>query len=281
MLKLLIGGFIVGVANIIPGVSGGTMMVIFGIFTPVMTAISEILSTKSSFEEKIKHVKYIMILLVGVVIGLVTFANIIEFALANFPTQTKFCFLGMIGFSIPLLKTKEMPNDKISIMPFIIGCAVIILMVLLAPEETNMVITDFPSIELFYLIKMIFLGIIAGAAMFIPGVSGSMLLLILGEYYLFNSLVANVTSFQMNVLIPLGFMAFGILSGIVISSKLTAYALKRNHNATMSLIFGLVIASCIMIIPFDASYNIQVILTSLLAMALGGAVVTGIEKLVK
>ncbi len=281
MLKLLIGGFIVGIANIIPGVSGGTMLVIFGIFTPVMTAISEILSIKTTMQTKIEHVKYIALILIGALIGLVTFANIIEYSLTHFPTQTKFCFLGMIAFSIPLLKRKEMPKEKISVLPFLIGSLIIILMVMLAPEETNMVITEFPNVELFYLIKMIFLGIIAGAAMFIPGVSGSMLLLILGEYYLFNSLVANVTTFEFNVIIPLGFMAVGILLGIVLSSKITSYALKKNHRGTMSFIFGLVIASCIMIIPFDANYTVPVIISSLVVMVFGGLVVTGIEKLVK
>ncbi len=280
MLKIIIGGFIVGIANIIPGVSGGTMMVIFGIFGPVMTAISEILS-KSSLQSKMKHFKFIGILLIGVVLGLVIFANIMELALLHIPTQTKFCFVGMIAFSIPLLKRKEMASDKISIIPFIIGCAIIVAMVLLAPEETNMIITDFPAIDLLYLVKMIFLGVIAGAAMFIPGVSGSMLLLILGEYYLFNSLLANVTSFETNVLIPLAFMALGILTGIVLSSKLTAFALNKSRKATMSLIFGLVIASCIMIIPFDASYDIMTIVTSAVALVIGGGVVLGIEKLVR
>ncbi len=280
MLKLIIGGFIVGIANIIPGVSGGTMMVIFGIFGPIMTAISEILS-KSSFKSKLKHFKYIGILLIGVVLGLVIFANVMEYALMHFPTQTKFCFVGMIAFSIPILKRKEMPKEKINLLPFIIGCAIIVVMVLLAPAEENVVITNFPPIELAYLIKMIFLGILAGAAMFIPGVSGSMLMLILGEYYLFNSLVANATSFQLDVLVPLGFMAVGIASGIILSSKATAFALKKNHRATMSLIFGLVIASCIMIIPFDASFDAATIITSVLAAVLGGGVVVGIEKLVK
>ncbi len=280
MLKLIIGGFIVGLANIIPGVSGGTMMVIFGIFEPVMTGISEILS-KSSFKSKLKHLRYFGILLVGVLLGLVIFANLMEYALTYIPTQTKFAFVGMIAFSIPILKRKEMPKEKISVVPFVIGAAVIVTMVLLAPQETDLIITEFPDITLFYLVKMMFLGVLAGAAMFIPGVSGSMLLLILGEYYLFNSLVASVTSFEVNVLVPLMFMGLGILAGIVLSSKATAFALKKNHRATMSLIFGLVISSCIMIIPFDATYNVTVALTSALALAVGGALVVGIEKLVK
>ncbi len=279
MIKLILGGVIVGMANIIPGVSGGTMMAIFGIFGPVMTAISELLSPKG--KDKIKHIKYLAVLLVGVGIGLVVFANLMELALLYVPTQTKFCFVGMIAFSIPILRKKEMSEDKFKILPFLIGCAIIVTMVLLAPAETDTIITEFPAISPLYIANLVFLGIVAGAAMFVPGVSGSMLLLIIGDYYLFNSLIANVTTFRLDILIPLGFMGVGIMAGIVLSSKATAWALKANHSATMSLILGLVIASCIMIIPFNATFDVTTIITSVLAVVIGAAAVTALEKLVR
>ncbi len=279
MLKTIFGGIVVGMANIIPGVSGGTMLVIFGLFNPVMQAISELTSLKS--KNKLDHIKFLVTLLVGVGIGLLIFSNIIEIAFLNVPVQTLYFFFGMIVFSVPILKRKEMANDSFKILPFLIGCALIFLMVFLAPQETDLVITQFPAIELSYLIKMIFLGIIAGGAMFMPGVSGSMLLLILGEYYLFNSLVANVTSFELVILIPLAFMAFGIALGILISSKLIGWALKASHANTMNFIMGLVIASCIMIVPLDAVYTMPIIFSSAFAAVLGGVFVTAIEKFVK
>ena len=279
MLKIIIGGIVVGMANIIPGVSGGTMMAIFGLFNPVMEAISSLTSFKS--KDKMSHIKFLCTLLIGVAVGLVVFSKIVEYSFNHIPTQTLFCFFGMILFSIPILKRKEMSEDKFAIIPFLIGIIAIGAMVYFSPVEAEVVITDFPAITTGYLIKMILIGIVAGAAMFIPGVSGSMLLLILGEYYLFNSLISNVTTFELNVLIPLAFIGAGIFTGIILSSKVTGYALKTNHQATMNFIMGLIVASLVMIVPFDASLDFNTIVTSIIAVILGGASVVLLEKFVR
>ncbi len=276
MIKALIGGIAVGMANIIPGVSGGTMMVIIGIFNNVMDAISG-LFTKDKEKLK-KHILFLVALALGAVIGLVAFANLLEFLFENYPTQTLFCFVGMVAFSIPILKKKEMKEDKFKIIPFVIGCAIIFTISYFAPIQEDLVITNFPAIDFLYLGKMVLLGIVAGGAMFLPGISGSMLLLILGEYYLFKSLVAEVTSFESIVLIPLAFMAVGIISGIVISSKLTSYFLNKNHQFTMNLILGLVVASSIALIPFNAEYDLMIIITSIVALLFGGAIIILMDK---
>lgn len=277
MIKTLIGGIAVGLANIIPGVSGGTMMVVLGLFSRVMEAISGVFKIKN--ENRVEDIKFLIVLLFGAGIGLIVFAKLLEFMFTNFPTQTMFCFVGMVGFSIPSLVKKEMPNDKFKLIPFIAGCLVIFLISFFTPENTETVLTEFPSISLSYLFLMVFMGIIAGGAMFVPGVSGSMILLILGKYYLFKSLLANVTSFELNILIPLCFMGVGILLGIVLSSKITGYCLKRYHQATMNVILGLVVASTIVLIPVDVAYTMGLMVSSLVSLLLGGVVVLLLEKL--
>ena len=107
----------------------------------------------------------------------------------------------------------------------------------------------------------------------------SMVLLILGEYYLFRAYLANVLLFQLNILIPLGFMGIGIILGIVISAKVCGYFLKHNHDATISFILGLIIASTLVLIPLDAAYDMNLILTSFISFAFGGVMVMGIEKI--
>lgn len=114
--------------------------------------------------------------------------------------------------------------------------------------------------------------------MLFPGVSGSMIMLIIGQYYLFKSYVANVTSFEMVVLIPLAFLAFGIFLGILISAKLTSYLLKDYRRQTVSLILGLIIASAVVLVPTDVVYTLPTIFTSLLSFAVGGLVVVVIDK---
>ncbi len=279
MLKVLIGGIAVGMANIIPGVSGGTMMVILGIFGRVMESINGLI--KLDLKTLKKNIIFIVTLLIGVAIGLVAFANVLELSFASYPIQTMFCFVGMVAFSIPFLVKKEMKEDRFEIIPFIIGCAIIFLMSYLAPEEADIVITDFPQLGIFYLIRMLLIGVIAGGVMFIPGVSGSMLLLIIGQYYLFKSLVANVTTFQADVLIPIGFMGVGILAGIAISSKLTAYCLEKFHSKTMNFILGLVVSSTIVLIPISDQYDLVTIVTSALTLVAGGVIIFALEKIAK
>ncbi len=277
MLKVFIGGIAVGLANIIPGVSGGTMMVILGLFNRVMESISGILKFKSP--EWKDNVRFLITLMVGAGVGLVVFSKILEVLFVDYPTQTMFCFVGMVAFSIPSLVKKEMKGDRFQILPFIIGCAIIFAISYFAPEETETVITDFPSLGILYLITLIFTGIIAGGAMFVPGVSGSMLLLIIGQYYLFKSLIANVTSFQLDVIIPLGFIGVGVVVGIIGSSKITGYCLEKFHGPTINLILGLVVASSVVLIPIDAQYNMMVVLSSAVALGLGGAIVIGLERI--
>ncbi|WP_249029904.1 DUF368 domain-containing protein [Tannockella kyphosi] len=277
MLKVLIGGIAVGMANIIPGVSGGTMMVVLGIFNQVMDSISGLFSTKETNRKQ--HVMFLCFLGLGACIGLVVFANVLEFLFGKFPDQTMYCFVGMVACSIPSLIKKEMSGDKFEAIPFFIGFVVIFGISYFAPEKMDTVITEFPPISIIYILTMIFIGMIAGGAMFVPGVSGSMILLIIGKYYLFKSLLANVTSFEIDILVPLAFMMIGILLGIVLSSKVTGHFLKTNHSTTMNFVLGLVVASSIVLIPFSATYDMYLIVTSVIAVVIGGVIVLLLEKI--
>lgn len=278
MIKTLIGGIAVGIANIIPGVSGGTMMVVLGIFNKVMDSISDLVSKDN--KKRMEAIIFLAQVLVGAVIGLVGFAKVIEFLFNHYPTQTMYWFIGLIAFSIPLFLKSEMKGEKMSLIPFIVGMGIIFGLEFLNPGKGDVAVNPiFPAISIGLCLKMILIGAIAGGTMLMPGVSGSMVLLILGEYYLFKSYLANITLFSMNILIPLGFMGIGIILGILISAKLCGYFLKKYHRGTLSLILGLIVASSIVLIPFSATYNMSVIITSILALLLGGVMVIGLGKI--
>lgn len=277
MLRTIIGGVAVGIANVIPGVSGGTMMVILGIFHQVMDSISGIF--KKDNPARTKDILFIMQVLIGAAIGLIGFAKILEFLFAEFPTQTMFWFIGLVVFSIPVFLKAEMKEDKIRYSYVILGMALIFLINFMNPGKEELAVNPvFPAVTFFLCIQMIFIGFIGGFSMLLPGVSGSMVLLILGQYYLFKSYLANVTSFQLEVLIPLGFMGIGILIGIVASAKVTGFALKKSRTATLSFILGLIIASSIVLIPLHASYDAMTIITSILSVGLGAIIVLLINK---
>lgn len=278
MIKNIIGGIAVGVANVIPGVSGGTMMVILGIFNRMMDAISGVF--KIDNKNRVSDIIFLLQVALGVLVGLVGFAKLLEYLFNYFPTQTMYWFIGLIAFSIPLFLKGEMKGEKKSIIWMILGMAVIFALQILNPGNDQTVVNpEFPALTLFLCIKMIFIGMIGGATMLMPGVSGSMVLLILGEYYLFKSYLANVMTFSLDIIIPLGFMGIGIVLGILLSAKVCQFFLKRSKGQFLSFILGLIIASSLVLIPFSAQYNLFVIATSIFAFVLGGIIVIGLGKI--
>lgn len=278
MIKNLVGGIAIGIANVIPGVSGGTMMVILGIFNRTMEAISGVF--KKENPNRKDDILFLFQVLFGAAVGVIGFAKILEFLFNHYPTQTMYWFIGLIAFSIPLFLKGEMQGEKIKWIPLIVGMAIIFGLQLLNPgESTTEVNPAFPSVSVSLCIRMIIVGIIGGATMLMPGVSGSMVLLIIGEYYLFKSYLAHVTSFQLNVLIPLFFIGIGVIIGIILSAKVCDFFVKRMKAYFLSLILGLIIASSLVLIPIHVTYNLSLIISSLIALIFGGVIVLGLGKL--
>lgn len=172
----------IGLANIIPGVSGGTIAVVLGIYEKLTESIGEFFSNKDKQKEYLKFLTQIGI---GALLGIIIFSKIIEYLYNNFYEQTSFFFLGLIISSIPfIINTSN--NMKISLNKvffFFIGFLLIFLMIFL---EKNGIITvsnnNIDKITLIYGLKLLFCGILAAGAMVLPGLSGSFLLIILGEY---------------------------------------------------------------------------------------------------
>lgn len=283
MIKNLIGGIAVGVANIIPGVSGGTIMVLLGIFDKLTESISNLFKINISFKERLNSLKFLLQVGVGVVIGLVCFAKVLDILFANFSNQTLCLFAGLIIFSLPMVKKQEL-KGKINWLYFIIGLLIIGLLVFFSPAETDTVVPLdellSKNINFSYIIILIIVGAISGATMLFPGVSGSMVLLVLGYYYLYKSYVSNVTSFEPKVLIALIFIALGVILGIILSAKLTNYLLKKYNDQTISLILGLVLMSGICIIPLTG-YTTSILISSIICFIIGAILVTLFDRLKK
>lgn len=278
MIKNLIGGIAVGIANVIPGVSGGTMMVILGIFNHTMEAISGVFKKENPHRKD--DIFFLFQVLFGAAIGLIGFAKVLEFLFDNYPTQTMYWFIGLIAFSIPLFLKGEMKGEKLKLIPLICGVAIIFGLEFLNPGEGTVNVNPaFPPVNPMLCLTMVVVGIIGGATMLMPGVSGSMVLLIIGQYYLFKSYLANVTSFQLDVLIPLCFIGIGVIIGIILSAKICDYFIKRYKASFLSFILGLIIASSLVLIPFTASYDVMIVISSVLALAFGGVIVLGLGKL--
>ena len=276
MIKNIAAGIFIGIANIIPGISGGTIIVMLGMFDKIMFAISDVFK-KDAFNRK-ENIIFLFQIVIGLLIGLITFANLIDLLFNNWPTQTIFCFLGFILFSVPYIIKKEM--NKISISPLFLGLGFVIILslVLLDNNSSSNIITAFPIVTLPHLLKMFVLGIITAMATIFPGISGAMILLILGEYHLYKTYIAKVLTFNPEVTIPIAFIAIGIIIGIIFSAKITAWLLTHYRRQTMSIILGLIIMSSLILIPLNVEFDGLLILSSIVWFLFGGLVITTIEK---
>lgn len=283
MIKNVVCGILVGIANIIPGVSGGTIIVILGLFDKLMDAISNVFKLKISFKERLENLWFIMQVLIGAAIGLVAFAKILNYLFVHFELQTIALFAGLILLSLPMLKKEEMDGKKINILFFILGVLTIGIINYLSPGEEGNIVTYeeliSKSLTPAFIGSLILMGVIGGATMIFPGVSGSMVLLVLGWYHMFKGYVAAVTTFDMKILIPLAFIAIGVGLGIIFSAKLTSFLLKKYKTNTMSFILGLIIMSAIVIFPLKKElYTFGNIITSVITFILGGVLIVLLEK---
>lgn len=249
MLKQILQGMVVGIANIIPGVSGGTMMVAMGLYDRLIHAITHL---KKEFKESMK---LLIPIFVGAGIAIVVLSRVFEFLLENYPIPTNFAFCGLIAGSLPFIfkKVKGHTVTIGKIIPFVIFFAIVIVMALLGETEGN---TADVSVSVMNMVKLLGVGIVAAATMVVPGVSGSMMLMLLGYYdtilKTINNLVDAIAGLDMGgileqciVLVPFG---IGVVLGIFLIAKLIEFIFQRAEIHAYYAIIGLILASPIAIL---------------------------------
>lgn len=280
-----IKGIFIGIANIIPGVSGGTIALSMGIYDKLIGAVSNFLKDWK------KSIFTLLPILVGCGIGLIGFTFAIEYLLSEHTFVTCMTFIGLILGGLPILVRQL--KDKLrarggsigifDVLAFVILFAFAIFLPLLnSGEEVLKTLTATPGT----MIIMFFIGIIASATMVIPGVSGSLVLMILGYYYgiieSIKTFLESLKAFDIPALVngflilfPLG---IGILIGIFLIAKLITFLFERYGVQTYCAILGLILSSPFAIFEntglFDqlGQLNILLILAGLLLAVAGGAV---------
>lgn len=243
IVKNFIVGMIIGVANIIPGVSGGTMAVVFGIY-------DKLISSVINFFKNIKqNIIFVGSIAIGAGAGILLFANLIKWCLSNYPQQTNFFFIGLIVGTIPMIyrKCTSARVNKLNIIWCVIALIIAFLMGYLGkPEENSTLITNLSFVNS---IKLFLGGFIAAAAMILPGISGSFILLLLGLY---NSIINAVTQFNIPVLFITG---IGIVFGFLTMTKIIDILFKKYPQTAYFIILGLIIGSIYSIFP-GVGFNI-------------------------
>lgn len=249
MIKQILQGMVVGIANIIPGVSGGTMMVAMGLYDRLIHAITHL---KSEFKDSMK---LLIPIFAGAGVAIVALSRLFEFLLATYPIPTNFAFCGLIAGSLPFI-FKKVKGHKVTvskIIPFLIFFGVVILMALLG--ETGGASADV-SLGFVNLLKLFGVGIVAAATMVVPGVSGSMMLMLLGYYdtilKVINDFVDALVKFDMGglmtgvgILVPFG---IGVVIGIFLIAKIIEFIFSKAEIHAYYGIIGLILASPIAIL---------------------------------
>ena len=274
----IFGGMFVGIANIIPGVSGGTMLVIFNLFDKLMYAISDIFKKKTDTRKQ--SIFLLLKVLIGAFIGVIIFAKLLGITLKYLEAETIFCFMGLILFSIPIIIKQEMKGEKFNIFAFIIGFAFIILLEYLQSKYSNNNSNE--TMNIVHFVSLILYGIIGGATMIFPGVSGSMVLLVLGKYEMIRSYIDKLTSLDFQAFISLCFFGIGVILGIILSAKLTNYLLKNYKGQTVSVILGFIIASALVLpLNIENAFDITTLKTCsiLISFIFGGIIIYYINRL--
>lgn len=253
----IVKGMMIGIANVIPGVSGGTMAVSLGIYDRLIGCISGL---AKRFRESIA---FLIPILIGCAIGIAGFTYAIEYLLSKHTFVTCMAFVGLILGGLPMLykSLRQKMRDSgsgigvIGVLAFFLAFAVSAGLPLLktGDEALTMIPVSAGNMAILFL-----LGIVASATMVIPGVSGSMMLMIFGYYYgIINTITGFLDALRamdmaglkdgVLLLAPFG---IGVLLGIVLIAKLISFLFERYGVQTYCAILGLVVAS-----PFAIFYN--------------------------
>ncbi|MBT5856137.1 DUF368 domain-containing protein [bacterium] len=254
-LKLFLSGAAIGIANLIPGVSGGTFAVILGVYDDIIEAVSNYLTAP---EKRKQYTIFLARLGLGSILAIGLFSHLINWLLESAYPMTMSLFIGLILGSIPtLLKAhSDMTPTRSKIIMGIFGFLALVAMTLV-PERLPESAQVFSSTGWTYIFLFIS-GFIAAATMIIPGISGSLVLLIMGSYFVILEAIRS-----MNLTI-IGIVGIGAIVGIISTAKGINWTLKRWPGHTYYLIIGLLLGSVIHLWP-----GLNLDITGLISVALG------------
>ncbi len=285
LFYFVLAGVVFGMANVIPGVSGGTMAVVFGVYERLIGILSDPIHNIK------KEWKFLCTFGAGLVIGILAFGKLMHWVLERYPAQAAMFFIGVILGSLPMLvKSAFQPGGKgtkVSVTPatviaMLAGFAIMIPMILSgdneAAKEAAATGATLAKAHVGQMLLMVVYGAIAASTMIIPGISGSFVMLLIGVYGSLMAAVASLTPIgagtlsALPTLVPFG---IGVLLGLVFCSKLIKYLLAKYPAVTYAAIFGFVLGSIGCVFPGFG----RVDLAGVLAMLIGVLVLWGCERL--
>ena len=276
-ITLFFKGIFMGIADAMPGISGGTIALLLGIYEELIESISELkisLFSKlinkgfKSFWEKLNG-NFLLVLVSGIGISLISFVKISASFLESFPLFIWSFFLGLIFATVYVIYKLINQWHNLNFFFLIISIIFSILLSSFSAYDTD-------EISLLYIL---FSGIIASSAMILPGISGSLILVILGVYaYLIKALD------NLELIVIFTFIS-GAIIGLLGFSKILKYLFNNHRDATYTIMLGLVIGSIENVWPWNKSFSTELsnlnLFLSISLVILGFVIVILLEKIKK
>ena len=255
-LATFLKGFAMGAANVVPGVSGGTIAFITGIYERLINSLKSFdfeavkLASKFQLGDLWKKIdgRFLMALGLGVVTSILTLAKVLKWGFSEHPVLIWSLFFGLIAASIPSVGKMVRKWTPGVIALFILGLAIAVSMAFLKPASE--------SENLLYLLLC---GVAAMCSMIIPGLSGSFVLLLMGNYELValdsvNNLRQGNLAEALPIIIPVG---IGALAGMLVLSRFLSWLFKTHHDKAVGAITGFVAGSLAIIWPWKDTIKEQ------------------------
>jgi putative membrane protein len=242
-LLLVLKGLAMGAANVIPGVSGGTIALITGIFERLIHAIKsfDLKAIRLLFTFKLRefalHVDLFFLLAVfgGIAIAIVTLARLLDFLFIHYPVFIWSFFFGLVLASVFFVGRSVSRWSTSVVIAFAVGATVAFFITFLKPASEN----D-------SLVYLVISGVVAMCSMILPGLSGSFVLILMGNYQLV--MIDAVNNLDLSILVPTG---IGMVFGLLAFSHLLSWVFRRYRNQTISLLTGFILGSLGILWPWQ------------------------------
>lgn len=243
-VKNLFFGMLIGISNAIPGVSGGTIAVILNIYDKLLFAVSAVNIRR--------NLSFLIPIALGMVFGIFALSNVVTPLQESHPIILGFCFLGLIIGSIPMVYRSAISgNKKAEILDYAICLFAFAFMVALSltPKgiEQNLTLTEYGGMDFSLAFILVVYCIVAAIVMLIPGISGSLILLMFGVYTI---IMEGISNFNIQVLLP---VLLGTGLGLIFGVKIIKGFLRHYHKKVYFGVLGLLCGSIFTTYPgFEA-----------------------------
>ena len=268
-IMLAIKGIAIGAANVVPGVSGATLAVIFRVYDRLIESINNL------FKDIKNSLKFLIPLGLGMGIGILALGSVLDFFLQRFSLQSGAFIAGLMAGSIPFIYKTALSKDmkkSYSYIVTVVAAIIIVLLSIFAPTPDIYVDVQF-SVGL---VALLFVGgILSAGALMFPGISGAMVLILLGIFPVAIHTISLIREYLMTpfdfalltpiliVVVPIG---LGLVVGVLLTSRLIAFLLEKHHGATYFAIIGLIFGTIFVVFNDDATYQSHAEITPVLVI---------------